>query len=183
LPDTCRIAVIADTHVFESGTRTVPSQVSEFVARLDPNLIVHAGDICTESVLESLAEIAPVLAVRGNNDSGLFGGSLPEHATILAGAHKFAIVHGHGGLSAKQISREAGPGHACVIYGHSHLPEAKSERGVFYLNPGSPCDRRWHPHFGVAHIDMVHGSFSPVLTVFTSPTELDRIVIEPLSGA
>lgn len=147
---------------------------------MQPTAIVHAGDVATQSVLDRLAEIAPVIAVRGNNDRGAFGDALPEMVTIACLGKKIRVVHGTGGRSAKAVAAETAAGADCVIYGHSHLPDARLIDGTLMLNPGSPNDRRWHPHFGIAYLDITRSGLDPRLIVFASPADLDAVQFDPL---
>jgi putative phosphoesterase len=143
-------------------------------------VIVHAGDVAKADVLEQLAEIAPVLAVRGNNDSGHFGGSLPERIELRAGERLIRVVHGHGGRSARAVARGISPGCDAVIYGHSHIPMIERVGEAILVNPGSPSDRRWHPHFGVGFLTVAGGVISPELVLFTDPADLDRVALPPI---
>ncbi len=119
------IGVIADTH----------GSCDHWVAEAFRNVasIVHAGDIDTPDVLESLHRIAPVHAVRGNMDRGDWARDLPKTDILEIGAITIYLVHDLAG-----IDLEPGPaGVDVVVYGHSHRPETYRREGVLYLNPGS----------------------------------------------
>ncbi len=176
-----RIGLISDTHVFPSGARHISPHVFAALARMHPDLIVHAGDIATQSVIDDLEEIAPVLAVRGNNDHGAFGAGLPMVAAIMCLGKTIRVVHGHGGRSAKAVATEMAANADCVIYGHSHIPDVRSVGKALVVNPGSAADRRWHPHFGIGYLDVTNAGFSPRLLLWADPVELDRMTIEPLA--
>jgi putative phosphoesterase len=175
LPVSCRLALISDTHIFPSGQRTIPDQVFALFARAGVNRIVHLGDVATQFVLDRLEEIAPVYAVRGNNDNGAFGDSLPERIEFTAGTRAIRAIHGHGGRSARSVAAEIAPGADCVLYGHSHIPMIERSGDSVLVNPGSPSDRRWHPHFGVGFLEITEKRIRPELVLFTNPRDLDRI--------
>lgn len=110
--------------------------------------IVHAGDIGDPAVLDALARIAPVTAVRGNNDRGPWARKLPETETIeLAGARIY-VLHD---LSQLDLD-PAAAGIDIVIAGHSHRPVSELRGGVLYLNPGSAGPRRFKLPVTVARL-------------------------------
>ena len=101
--------------------------------------IVHAGDIGTPAVLAALEVLAPVTAVRGNNDRGAWATALPETATFEVGRVRCHVLH-----DVKTL--DVDPGAAAirvVIAGHSHRPALAERAGVLFLNPGSIGPRRF----------------------------------------
>ncbi len=113
--------------------------------------IVHAGDIGDPAVLQALAAIAPVTAVRGNNDHGPWAQAIPETAVLeVAGRHLY-ILHD---LHLLDLDPRAA-GMAAVIAGHSHRPASEVRDGVLYFNPGSAGPRRFKLPIAVGrlHID------------------------------
>jgi putative phosphoesterase len=153
--------------------------VFDLISRSGATMIVHAGDVATAEVIDRLAEIAPVLAVRGNNDHGQFGRSLAERLELTVGDRLIRVVHGHGGRSARTVAAELSVGCDAVIYGHSHIPKVERVGEAILINPGSPSDRRWHPHFGVGFLTIAAGVITPELVLFTDPRDLDRIELPP----
>ncbi len=110
-------------------------------------LILHAGDVTGPAVLQALAAIAPVRTVRGNNDLGPFGDSLPLTFREDLGALSALVVHelwAPGRLSAQARAAFAGGRPDVVVYGHSHRAGVELDGGVLYLNPGSAGPRRFH---------------------------------------
>jgi putative phosphoesterase len=101
--------------------------------------IVHAGDIGDPAILEALSRLAPVTAVRGNNDIGPWARKLPETATLKAGRVCICVVHD---LKALDLD-PAAEGCAAVVAGHSHQPARARRDGVLYVNPGSAGPRRF----------------------------------------
>lgn len=101
--------------------------------------IVHAGDIGDPAILEALSRLAPVTAVRGNNDTGPWARKLPESATLEAGRIPIYVLHD---LKALGLD-PAAEGYAAVVAGHSHKPARVRRGGVLYVNPGSAGPRRF----------------------------------------
>lgn len=101
--------------------------------------IVHAGDIGDPAILEALGRIAPVTAVRGNNDTGAWARRLPETAVLDAGGARIYVLHHLKTLTVDP----AAEGFQCVVAGHSHKPSEERRDGVLYVNPGSAGPRRF----------------------------------------
>ena len=101
--------------------------------------ILHAGDIGKSAVLDQLAAVAPVVAVRGNVDRGDWAGALPETELYLAGTLSIYLLHN---LQELDLAPEAA-GIDLVVHGHSHRPSRELRQGVTYLNPGSIGPRRF----------------------------------------
>ena len=136
-----RIGVISDTHGLLRPSAKVFLKGSD--------RIIHAGDIGKPEVLEELSELAPVTAVRGNNDRGAWAETLPE--TVLLTAEKDVIIYVLHDL--QQLGKgELGAGVKAVISGHSHKPLTKERDGILYLNPGSAGPRRFKLPVSVAEL-------------------------------
>lgn len=103
------------------------------------DLIVHAGDIGDPVVLESLAKIAPVRAIRGNNDRGAWATKLPKTEVIELGVHSIYVLHN---LAELELDPSAA-GFTAVVSGHSHKPSVEDRGGVQLINPGSAGPRRF----------------------------------------
>jgi uncharacterized protein len=149
-----RVVVMADTHA-PRRWRACPPRVAEHLRRAD--LILHAGDVCTASVLTELAEYAPVVAVLGNNDGpDVAGWGAPETAELDLEGLAVAMVHDSGPATGRLgRMRRKFPGAALVVFGHSHIPLDESAGDLRIFNPGSPTDRRRQPHgtLGLLRID------------------------------
>ena len=104
------------------------------------DLILHAGDIGTPEILEALAQIAPLTAIRGNVDTDPWARALPENEVVEAGGVSVFILHNLGQLDLKPEAA----GFRVVVYGHSHQPRIEEKNGVLYFNPGSAGPRRFH---------------------------------------
>jgi uncharacterized protein len=146
-----QIAIISDTHMPRRGRR-LPDRC---VARLRAaDLIVHAGDLITLSVLRELESYGPVVAVHGNVDDEMVRDALPETAAFDADGAQIAVVHDAGAAAGRLARLRARfPEADAVIFGHSHLPLHEfGPDGLQIFNPGSPTDRRQAPRhtMGVA---------------------------------
>lgn len=125
--------------------------------------IIHAGDVGTPDILERLNEIAPVIAVRGNIDKGVWANKLPETEVVEFAGASIYILHD---LSQRDLKPEAAGFHV-VIYGHSHVPRQETRGGVLYFNPGSAGPRRFKLPVTVGKLivrdDEVRGEIIPIL--------------------
>jgi putative phosphoesterase len=122
-----RVGVISDTH---GGV--MPAALAAFEG---VDAILHAGDVGDEWVLEVLGEIAPVTAVRGNDDRGTLAHELPVLANVAVGGVRFLVTHRLGDLEGPTDPVNAGV--RVVVSGHTHLPDIAERDGVLYVNPGS----------------------------------------------
>jgi len=135
-----RLGIISDTHGL------LRSEALSFLR--GSQHIVHGGDIGTAAVLAELSAIAPVTAVRGNNDTGAWAERLPETELFLFGGTRIHVLHD---LARLDID----PSSACVhvvISGHSHKPAVEERDGVLYVNPGSAGPRRFSLPVAVAEL-------------------------------
>jgi putative phosphoesterase len=174
------IGVVADTHVYRRGSRRLAPEVLDRFARFDTGLILHAGDVNVVSVLVELATVAPVLAVTGNNDDAELYELIPETVQFQVGKHRFAMLHGHGGKSARDEARRRFAGKVdCVVYGHSHIPLIEREGEAILFNPGSATDRRWGDHFGVGLIHVTEDRINPELVLYQDPRHLANVKPNP----
>ncbi|RAR52455.1 hypothetical protein C7401_13264 [Paraburkholderia unamae] len=140
-----RIALVSDTH------NLLRPELLAFVAHADA--IVHAGDICEQAVLDTLAAIAPLTAVRGNNDRGGWAEALPVQTTLEACGVRLAVVHELPDLRGDP----AADGIAVVVSGHSHKPALETREGVLYVNPGSAGPRRFKLPVSAAMLTIATG--------------------------
>jgi len=126
-----RVGLISDTHGLLRP---------EVLAFLEGSQhIVHGGDICDPGVLEKLTAIAPVTAVRGNNDRGAWASSLRETEFFKLGEIFIYAIH-----DLAELDIEPGAaGVQVVVSGHSHQPLVEHRGGVLYVNPGSAGPRRF----------------------------------------
>jgi uncharacterized protein len=103
------------------------------------SLIIHAGDIGSPAVIESLKNIAPVVAVRGNTDTEKWAGRLPFSEVVEVDEISIYIIHDVGKLD---LNPDAS-GFNAVIHGHTHRPAIDAKNGILFLNPGSAGPKRF----------------------------------------
>jgi len=126
-----RIGLISDTHGL------LRPEALAFLRGCDH--IVHGGDIGEQRILDELATIAPVTAVRGNNDTAIWAKDVPETALIELGGVRLYAIHDLAQLAVDPVAA----GVRVVVSGHSHRPLAQERDGVLYINPGSAGPRRF----------------------------------------
>ncbi len=122
------VGLISDTHGLLRPEAVAWLRGSDF--------IIHAGDIGDPRILDALAALAPVTAVRGNIDTGAWAASLPETAVLTVGPVRIHVLH-----RIEDLASAAG--FRAVISGHSHKPGHGEKDGVLYVNPGSAGPRRF----------------------------------------
>jgi putative phosphoesterase len=137
-----KIGLISDTHGL--------LRPEALQALRGSDLIIHAGDVGDPSILEALANIAPVVAVRGNVDTADWAESLPETAVAEAGAVNIYVLHD---VKTLDLDPKASKFHV-VVSGHSHKPSRSERNGVLYINPGSAGPRRFSLPITIAHLDL-----------------------------
>jgi hypothetical protein len=101
--------------------------------------ILHAGDVGDASILDSLRNVAPVTAIRGNIDVDGPCSHLPATEVVTLNGHIFYMLHDRQALDLDP----AAAGFSAVISGHSHKPLLEWRHGVLYMNPGSAGPRRF----------------------------------------
>ena len=134
------IGVISDTHGL--------LRPEALTALRNSDLIIHAGDIGKPDVIEFLKSIAPVVAIRGNNDKDKWARSFPETAVVKIGKVRIYVIH-----DVKELEIDPAPaGFRVVISGHSHRPSVMRRGGVLFLTPGSAGPRRFKLPVAVARL-------------------------------
>ncbi len=143
-----KVGVISDTHI-PAIAPSLPPAVFEIFKGVD--LILHAGDIVELSVLAELRAIAPVEAVAGNMDGTEVHLKLPAKKIIPIGRYSAGLIHGKYKIDIqKEMIRKEFSDVDLIVYGHSHTPFWGKFDGVYFLNPGSPTDKRHAPYNSVA---------------------------------
>ena len=126
-----RVGLVSDTHGLLRPEAEALLRGSDF--------IIHAGDICDPAILEALAAIAPVTAVRGNCDQGPWAKPLRETELLRLGEVLICVIHDLARLEPDPGAR----GIRVVVSGHSHQPMVEERGGVLFVNPGSAGPRRF----------------------------------------
>jgi putative phosphoesterase len=146
-----RVGVISDTHGLLR---------SEVVAALTGvNHILHAGDVGDPDILDALAAIAPLTAIRGNVDRTGICASLPATEIVELGGLTIYMLHSLDDLDLDP----AASGFGVVVTGHSHQPTIERRKGVLYLNPGSAGPRRFSLPVSIAFLQL--GDAEPVAEI------------------
>jgi putative phosphoesterase len=139
------VGVISDTHGLLRPEALAALQGSDYV--------VHAGDVGDPAILDKLAEIAPVTAVRGNVDRGAWAKRIPETNVLEIDGLDIYVLHD---LNQLDLKPEAA-GFTGVISGHSHVPKQETNNGVLYFNPGSAGPKRFKLPVSVGRIRIQDG--------------------------
>jgi len=142
-----KVAILSDTHIRKG--RSLPAYVWNVLSDVDT--ILHAGDFVTESLLEELKELAPVVAVRGNCDWLIEG--LPDRAVFTLEHLKIGMTHGFQGKGKNTPERAYNTFQEdktdIIIFGHSHVPYMNIVNGVLLFNPGSTTERRGQEYYSM----------------------------------
>jgi putative phosphoesterase len=146
-----KIGVISDTHGL---LRPEAEQRLAGVAQ-----IIHAGDIGRPDVIAGLNRIAPVIAIRGNVDTGAWAEVYPHTAMARLGGRSLYILHDVHELDLDPVAG----GVDVVISGHSHQPRSETVHGVLYLNPGSAGPRRFNLPITLAILELDNSGMRPVI--------------------
>jgi hypothetical protein len=151
-----RIAIISDTHL-PRGRRALPERCLAELRAAD--LILHAGDVATEAVLDELEALGPpVAAVFGNVDEPALLDRAPVERVVEAGGARIAMIHDAGPSNGRlERLRLRFPDADAVVFGHSHIPLHEQRDGFQIFNPGSPTDRRRQPRHTMGLADARDG--------------------------
>ena len=155
-----RVGLISDTHGL------LRPEAKAFLRGCD--YIVHGGDIGSPDILDELGAIAPVTAVRGNNDADAWAVRVPETQFLQVGEVGIYVLH-----DLAQLDRDTAVAARVIVSGHSHKPSVKENDG----NPGSAGRRRFKLPIALGELtitdasvavrimELEDGKFSPHTTV------------------
>ncbi|HSD44229.1 MAG TPA: metallophosphoesterase family protein [Burkholderiales bacterium] len=116
--------------------------------------ILHAGDIGKPEILDALRPIAPLTAVRGNNDRAAWARAIRDTEALELGDVAIYLIHEIGLLDVDP----AADGFGVVVSGHSHRPAIETRAGVLYVNPGSAGPRRFTLPVSVGFLEIEAGT-------------------------
>lgn len=140
-----RVGLISDTHGL------LRPQALDYLRGSDH--ILHGGDIVDPAILDRLAELAPLHAVRGNNDRGPWAERLPHTLRLDLGGIAICLIH-----DLKELALDpAAESIRVVVSGHSHKPACSERGGVLYVNPGSAGRRRFSLPISVGELVIDRG--------------------------
>jgi putative phosphoesterase len=137
-----RIGLISDTHGL------LRPEAVTFLRGSDR--IVHAGDIGGAHILAELSALAPVTAVRGNNDKGPWAEAVADTEVLQVGDVFIYVIHDIADLDLDPVAA----GIHVVMFGHTHRPSVRERDGVLYVNPGSSGPRRFNLPVAVAELEV-----------------------------
>ena len=155
------IGVVSDTHGY------LNPKVLELLRGVDR--ILHAGDIGDGEIIENLGRIAPISAVRGNNDREGPASLYPLETTEVLGGYRFLLTH-----QVKLPKRPDDPALKAyrdaevdvVVFGHSHIALQEQRGEVLFFNPGAAGKRRFKvvPSIGFLTVEegQIEGSIVPL---------------------
>lgn len=146
-----RVGLISDTHGL--------LRPEALAALVGSDLILHAGDIGSAVILERLGEIAPVRAVRGNNDKDAWARGLPLTDVVEVRGQLLYLLHDLAELDLDP----AAAGIAAVITGHSHQPSLRRSGSVWFVNPGSAGPRRFRLPISLGRLSVTAEDVTPEL--------------------
>jgi putative phosphoesterase len=170
--NSARILLIADTHLGPGQGHRLLDRIEDHRNSVD--LIVHAGDIVDRSVLDALADraaTAELVAVKGNNDTGL---DLPDRVEAHVAGCRIGVVHDSGPAAGRSRRlRALFPSCDLVVFGHSHLPWHETDvdaggHAQHHVNPGSAMLRRRAPTCSIARVTVRDGAVAEVRHIAVS---------------
>ena len=137
------LIILSDTHGL------LRPAVLELLTSAD--VILHAGDINSQAVVDKLSSFAPLYVVRGNNDRE-WAGDIPHDLTVTLEGVRFYMVHNKKDVPAELDSADV------VVFGHSHKYSEEQRGDVLWLNPGSCGPRRFHQEITLMRAQVSGGS-------------------------
>jgi putative phosphoesterase len=154
-----RIGLLSDTHVPEAVKQLPMAELREAFKGVD--LIMHGGDIYSRSVLEDLAQIAPVIAARGDDDYGstLQDARVKDKHVLSIDGHCIWLIHERPGIftppppphrRAYEFRNIEAP--EVVVFGHLHKTVVESYEGMLLVSPGSPTFLHYKQGLGTVGI-------------------------------
>jgi putative phosphoesterase len=156
------VAVIADTHLPRGARRISEACLARLRAA---DVILHAGDVVAEPVLDELEELGPpVHAVHGNMDDAALHERLPPTLVVEVEEARIGMTHDPGPAAGREerLARRF-PGCGAVVYGHTHEPHVSLAGHVWILNPGSPTERRRAPAHTMLVLEVAGDRIQPEL--------------------
>ena len=155
------VGVISDTHGH------LNPKVPELLRDVDH--ILHGGDIGSGEIIEELARIAPVTAVRGNNDREGPAALYPLEVVDMLAGRRFLLTHQvklPKGADDPALAIYHDAGVDVVVFGHSHIALQERRGDILFFNPGAAGKRRFKvvPSIGFLSLedDRIEGSIVPL---------------------
>ncbi|KKB42515.1 metallophosphoesterase family protein [Bacillus thermotolerans] len=150
-----KIITLSDTHLPKKSAQ-LPDHLLHQLKTADH--IIHAGDWISKTVYDEIVSCGSLTSVAGNQDSEELKQLLPRRAIVRLNGWNIGVVHGDGkGLTTEKRAAKAFMDEEvdCIVFGHSHIPYLRFEKGVLMFNPGSATDKRRLPYYsyGILTVD------------------------------
>ncbi|MBZ9633500.1 metallophosphoesterase family protein [Clostridium sp. FP1] len=149
-----KITILSDTHVKKHSDK-----LFKFIDNIsrESDMIIHAGDYVSSSVVAKLREHKNFIGVWGNNDKGYIRDLLKEKIIIPVEGYKIGLYHGHGNDKStleRAYAEFSGDKVDIIIFGHSHQPLIITKNKVLMINPGSPSYKRREPWYSYVILEI-----------------------------
>jgi len=161
-----RIALLSDTHLSNRREQLPDALLSQLTG---VDAILHAGDLTSPHVLDTLAEIAPVTAVAGNADPPETARNLPDRQLLSLAGRMIDLKHGHQSHGVQshyigqpydahemevfyQLMSSQLPGADIIVFGHFHRAVIREWQGITFINPGAVSGSRSQPSFAMLEL-------------------------------
>ena len=157
-----KIGIISDTHLDK-----LSDHLGERIAKhfKDVDMILHAGDVVEESVLDFFSD-KEVQLVAGNMDSWEIKQSAPIKQVIQVDGYKLGLIHGWGSpVGIEDRILKEFDDIDILVYGHTHHAASFTKQGVYFLNPGSPTDKRFAIHNTIGILNIGKQISSQIITI------------------
>jgi putative phosphoesterase len=151
------IGVVSDTHGLLRPEALSALQGTDY--------IIHAGDIGHPTILDKLAKIAPVTAVRGNIDKAAWAKKIPTTNVLEVAGVSIYVLHDLTDLDLKAEAADF----VAVISGHSHVPKQETKNGVLYFNPGSAGPKRFRLPVSMGRLTIDGGEIDAEIVMLEIP--------------
>lgn len=130
-----KIGVLSDTHIHQVTKDLVDIYEQYF---LDTDIILHAGDFVSPSIVTFFSSRKVFHGVSGNMDPLEVKGILPEKKVVDIGPFKFGLIHGWGSSDGlEERIRSEFNNVDVIVYGHSHRAANYMKDGILFFNPGT----------------------------------------------
>ena len=137
-----KIAILSDTHAKKHSDK-----LFKFIDNLsnEADMIIHAGDFISSSIVSKLKEHKNFVGVWGNNDKGYIKDLLKEKEIIIVEGYKIGLYHGHGNTKSTidtAYDKFIDDSVDIIVFGHTHQPLILTKNKILMINPGSPTSKR-----------------------------------------
>jgi hypothetical protein len=169
-----RIGVVADTHMPRCA-KALPAMLVRGLVEQRVELILHLGDFTHPAVPELFAALAPLDAVAGNNDPEQILQRFGRRKIVRAEGLRIGMVHGDGrGKATFDRARDAFAFDPVdvVAFGHSHVPYCARHGQVWFVNPGSPTDKRRAPRYSWCLLEIRGSTVEPALQYYEDKSQV-----------